>query len=63
MLERSHIQKGEFMLNTKTGGAILLPLPDELLAALEARPVPRGARPCERALFLHQRIRLSVNGD
>lgn len=52
VLERSRIQKGELLLHTKkTGGAILLPLPDELLAALEALPVPRGADPGNARFF------------
>lgn len=46
VLQCSRIQKGELLLHTKkTGGAILLPLPDELLAGLEGLPVPRGADP------------------
>ena len=52
LLERSRIQKGELLLHTKkTGGAILLPLPDELLAALEGLPVPRGADPGNARYF------------
>jgi len=52
--ERSRIQKGELLVHTKkTGGAILLPLPDELLAALEELPVPRGADPLQG---LHRHI-------
>ena len=46
LLERNRIHNGELLLHTKkTGGAILLPLPDELLAALEMLPNPRGADP------------------
>lgn len=52
LLERSRIQKGELLLHTKkTGGAILLPLPDELVAALEELPVPRGADPANARHF------------
>src|SRR5580658_8666761 len=52
LLERSRIQKGELLLHTKkTGGAILLPLPDQLLAALEGLPIPRGADPRDARYF------------
>jgi integrase/recombinase XerC len=43
LLQRSRIEKGELLLHTKkTGGTVRLPLPDEMLAALEAIPLPRG---------------------
>jgi integrase len=52
LLERSRIQDGSLLLYTKkTGGTVLLPLPDELLAALEALPVPRGADPADPRYF------------
>ena len=46
LLERRRPQNGALLLQTKkTGGTISLPLPDELIAALEALPLPRGAEP------------------
>ena len=43
LLQRSRIEKGELLLHTKkTGGTVRLPLPDDLLAALDAVPFPRG---------------------
>ena len=43
LLERTRVQKGELLLQTKkTGGTVRLPLPGELLAALRAVPFPRG---------------------
>jgi site-specific recombinase XerD len=46
LLSRDRIYNGELFLHTKkTGGIVRLPLPDELLAALEAVPTPRGADP------------------
>jgi site-specific recombinase XerD len=46
LLEHRRVEKGALLLQTKkTGGTISLPLPDDLLAALEALPMPRGADP------------------
>ena len=42
-LGRDRIQGGQILLHTqKTGGTVFLPIPDELQAALEALPLPRG---------------------
>lgn len=44
LLERSRVDDGVILLHThKTGATIRLPIPDELQAALEAVPTPRGA--------------------
>ena len=46
LLERTRIDDGMILLHThKTGATIRLPIPNELQAALEAVPVPRGADP------------------
>lgn len=46
LLERSRIQNGSLLLHTKkTGGTVLLPLPDDLLAALRRVPLPHGSEP------------------
>jgi site-specific recombinase XerD len=43
-LGRDRIQRGQILLHTqKTGGTVFLPIPDELQAALDALPLPRGA--------------------
>lgn len=42
-LARDRIRDGQLLLHTqKTGGLVLLPLPKELLGALDSLPVPRG---------------------
>jgi site-specific recombinase XerD len=52
LLERSRVQDGALLLSTKkTGSTVLLPLPDEMLAALEELPVPRGADPADSRYF------------
>lgn len=44
LLERSRVDDGVILLHThKTGATIRLPIPDELQAALETVPTPRGA--------------------
>ncbi len=45
-LSRDRVRDGCILLHTqKTQGLVLLPIPRELSAALEAAPLPRGARP------------------
>jgi integrase len=42
-LERDRLQGGQILLHTqKTGGAVFLPIPQELQSALDSLPVPRG---------------------
>lgn len=45
-LARERIQDGQIFLHTlKTGGQVLLPLPAELIAALDVLPLPKDAEP------------------
>lgn len=51
-MERNRIQGGQLLLHTqKTGGAVFLPIPKELQAALDAVPLPRGAGTQARCFF------------
>jgi integrase/recombinase XerC len=51
-LERERVRNGQILLHTqKTGGTVFLPLPDELLRALDALPCPRGAAAPSRHFF------------
>jgi site-specific recombinase XerD len=46
LLERARVDGGVILLHThKTGATIRLPIPNELQAALEAVPAPRGSTP------------------
>jgi len=53
-LRRDSIQNGSLRLHTmKTGGLVMLPLPDELLHALRAVPTPRGATAPSEYFFIN----------
>src|ERR1035437_822158 len=52
MLERDRIQAGQLLLHTqKTGGAVFLPIPEELRAALDTLPLPRAGMGTEARCF------------
>jgi integrase/recombinase XerC len=51
-LERDRIQGGQLLLHTqKTGGAVFLPLPEELRTALDTLPLPRAGMGTEARCF------------
>jgi integrase len=51
-LARDRVQSGQILLHTqKTGGTVYLPIPDEIKAALDALPIPRGAGSVARYFF------------
>ena len=55
-LARDRIRDGQMLLHTqKTGGTVYLPVADELQAALDALPVPRGAGSEPRYFLLERR--------